>query len=489
MTTTADLREMRAVVAGVSELTGSSIGQVDSDVVMVAGLGRVGVTSIAAALDAAGIKASEWSGPDQVDRLDGDVHGSGGGAAIALLIVDPSSGVGEPEVELLRALTATAPIVALVCNKIDAFWDWPTLLKANRQLLDPHGRLPIFAVSAAAALAGHHAGSGFEALTGWLREQIHPADRRERLATVAADRTLEAFVEDLATVDHGSDPAAALLDERAALAGTRDRGRMDRLAALRAGAGQIRGDVTGALNSTTRTIDAGATAAVARLDRSGETSFVQWLEAELTQVRTGILHRLDDELDGLQARTMLGLEDAAPAAPARSCQTVTVPALPGPRRGAEEALLVVFGASAGLGLGRLVVTPMASVDTLQWISMPLTLVLGVVIAVGMVRIRRLSTRRAAMATWAHDAVGDVRSQIEREMVRQVSSAESVIGGRLTRHYERRSQGAVARIAEVDREIRRVRQAAVGRRDGDLAKLAAAAEVRDRLDPLLEAIGH
>ena len=200
MTTTADLREMRAVVAGVSELTGSSIGQVDSDVVMVAGLGRVGVTSIAAALDAAGIKASEWSGPDQVDRLDGDVHRKGG-AAIALLIVDPSSGVGEPEVELLRALTATAPIVALVCNKIDAFWDWPTLLKANRQLLDPHGRLPIFAVSAAAAVAGHHTGSGFEALTGWLHEQLHPTDRRERLATVAADRTLEAFVDDLATVD------------------------------------------------------------------------------------------------------------------------------------------------------------------------------------------------------------------------------------------------------------------------------------------------
>lgn len=264
---------------------------------------------------------------------------------------------------------------------------------------------------------------------------------------------------------------------------------MDRLAALRAGAGQIRGDVTSALNSTTRAIDAGATAAAARLNRSGETSFVQWLEAELTEVRTGILHRLDDEIDGLQARTMLGLEDAAPAAPARSYETVTVPALPVPRRGAEEALLVVFGASAGLGLGRLVVTPMASVDTLQWISMPLTLVLGVVIAVGMVRIRRLSTRRSAMATWAHDAVGDVRSQIEQEIMRQVSSAESVIGGRLTRHFERRSQAAGSRIAEVDREIRRVRQATVGRRNGDLAKLAAAAEARDRLDPLLEAIGH
>ena len=486
---TADPQEMRAVVDGVSELTGASIAHVDSDVVMVAGLGRVGVTSVAAALNAAGIRAYEWAGPDETNRVDGDVHGTGGGAAIALLIVDPSSGVAEPEVELLAALAASASIVALVCNKIDAFWDWPTLLKANRQLLDPHGRLPIFAVSAAAALAGHRAGSGFESLTGWLREQLQPSDRRERLATVAADRTLEAFVDGLATVDHGSDPASALLDERTALVGARDRGRMDRLAALRAGAGQIRGEVTVALTSAARTIGAGATTAAARLNRSGESAFARWLEAELTEMHTGILHRLDDELDGLQARTMLGLEQAAPAAPARSREQVTVAALPAPRRGAEEALLVVFGASAGLGLGRLVVTPMASVDTLQWISMPLTLVLGVVIAVGMVRVRRSSTRRAAVATWAHDAVSDVRSQIEQEIVRQVSSAESVIGGRLTRHYERRSQAAASRIAEVDREIRRVRQSAVGRRDGALEKLAAAAEVRDRLDPLLEAIGH
>jgi len=479
---------MRAVVAGVSELTGSSIGQIDSDVVMVAGIGRVGVTSIAAALNAADVKTSEWSGPDQRNRVDGDVHGGGGVTAIALLIVDSSSGVGQPEVELLQALTATASIIAVVCNKIDAFWDWPTLLKANRQILDPHARLPIFAVSAAAALAGHHTGSGFESLTGWLHEQLDPTDRRERLATAAADRTLEAFVEDLATVDHDSDPASALLGERAVLVGTRDRGRMDRLTALRAGAGQIRGEVTGVLNSATRLIDTRATAAAARLSRSDEGTFTQWLEAELTEVRTGVLDRLDDELDGLQARTMLGLEQAAPAAPARSRGQATVPAVPVPRRGAEEALLVVFGASAGLGLGRLVLTPMASVDTLQWISMPLTLVLGVMIAVGMVRIRRLSTRRAAMATWAHDAVGDVRSHIEQEIMRQVSSAESVIGGRVTRHYERRSQATASRTAEVDREIRRVRQAAVGRRDGDLKKLAAAAEVRNRLDPLLEAMG-
>jgi hypothetical protein len=486
-----DVHEMRSVVARVSELTGAGFDNVDSGVVLVGGIGRVGVSSVAQALRASGLSVREWaddhtSGAQKIDRAD---RTSDGRAGVALLILDPSSGVAGPEVELLRDLSGAASIVALVCNKIDAFWDWPTLLRVNRQILDPHGRRPIFAVSAAAALAGHLPESGFDALTEWLSEQLDPADRPERLATVAAERRLDAFIEELAAPDLGVDPAAGLMSERAAVAGTRDRGRLDRMAALRGGAGQIRGDVLGALSGATRAVAAQASEAAARMSRSGAPAFARRLEDELTQLRTRTLAHLDNELDGLQARTLLGLDDAEPVAGTRSPPPVTMPALPPPRRGAEEVLLVVFGASAGLGLGRLVVTPMASVDTLQWIAMPLTLVLGVVIAVGMVRVRRLSMLRGAMTSWAHDAVGDVRTQIEHEVARRVLSAESVIGGRLTRYYERRSSMSAGRVADLDREIRQRRQAAVARRESDLERLAAAVETRDQLDRVLAALGH
>jgi hypothetical protein len=482
---TVDVHEMRAVLTRVSELTGTGFADVDSGVVLVAGIGRVGVSSVGAALRAAGMSVRERSG----EHSDVDDATASGKAAVALLILDPSSGVATPEVDLLRELSNSASIVALVCNKIDAFWDWPTLLKANRQILDPHGRRPIFAVSAAAALAGHLPESGFDALTEWLSEQLDPADRPERLATVAAERALDAFINELARPDHSVDPAAGPLSERAAIAGTRDRGRLDRMAALRGGAGQLRGDVLGALGVASRAIAAQASDAAARMGRSGAPAFAHWLEGELAQLRSRTLAHLDDELEGLQARTLLGLEHADPVAVSRSPEPLTMPAPPTPRSGAEEALLVVFGASAGLGLGRLVVTPMASVDTLQWIAMPLTLVLGVVIAVAMVRVRRLSMLRGAMASWAQDAVGDARTQIDQEVARRVLSAESVIGGRLTRYYERRTQASAGRIAELDRDIRRLRQAAVARRDSDLARLAAAVEARDRLDRLLEALGH
>jgi hypothetical protein len=485
---TADVQEMRSVVAQVSELTGARVAEVDSDVVVVAGLGRVGVSAVVAALRAAGVAAEEWLGAAPGNRADGGDRAFDGRAAVALLVLDPSSGVAEPEAELLRTLSDAASVVALVCNKIDAFWDWPTLLKANRQVLDPDGRLPIFAVSAAAALGGHTVGSGLDALTDWLHQQLDPVDRRERLAAVAAERTLDAFVDDLAAFDRGADPAALLVSERAGVAGARDRGRMDRLAALRGGAGHIRADTVATLNAATRAIGARASEAASRMSSSGGTAFTQWVATELADVRTHTLGRLDDDLEGLQARTMLGLEQTEPAPGARPQESVTLPAPPPARRGAEEALLVVFGASAGLGLGRLVVTPMASVDTLQWITMPLTLVLGVVIAVTMVRVRRLSMVRAAMGSWAQGAVGDVRSQIEQEVTRYVLSAESVIGGRLTRYYERRSQAAAATVAELDREIRRLRQEVSDRRDTDLTRLAAAVEARDRLDRLLEALG-
>lgn len=465
-----DVQGMRDVVARVAQLTGFAIGGADSGDVAVAGVGRVGVTSVVAVLKAGGIEAREWAP-------------AGGRAALAILVLDPSSGVADAEADLLEQLHRDASMVAIVCNKIDAYWDWPTLLKANRALLDPHGRLPIFAVSAAAALAGHHAESGFAELLAWLKEQLAPAARPERLATAVAERELGELIDTLASRDR-DDPAAGLLAERAAVIGARDRGRLDRLAGLRGGAGQIRGAVVAELNAGARTLSNEAAARAAELPRSAADAFADWLSVQLDGLRARTHRRIADEVNALEARTMLGLEESDAAGPPGPPAASPLPPRPPARRGAEEILLVVFGASAGLGLGRLVVTPMAAVDTLQWISMPLTLVVGVAIAVGLVRLRRLSNLRTATGSWAQNAITDSRSAVEQEVSRQLHTAESVIGGRLTRHYERRSHLATDRVAELDRQIRERRRAATADHQDDLARLSAAVDVRDRIEKIL-----
>ncbi|WP_207836663.1 hypothetical protein [Williamsia soli] len=472
---TVDVQDMREVIEQVAALTGRPAVDPDPVDVVVAGIGRVGVTAVTSVLGTAGLPVREWR-PGAADRT-----------AVALLIVDPSSGIGSGELELVQRLQADAAVVALVCNKIDAFWDWPTLLKVNRGLLDPDGRLPIFAVSAAAALAGHGDESGFGALAAWLGEQLDPVARSERLATVAAERELGELIDDLASRDR-ADPAIPMLAERAAIHAARDRGRPDRLAALRGGAGQIRSGVLAEVAGSARDIATEAAGRAAELPRSGIEDFAAGLAGRLDRLRHRIRCRTADEIGALEARTMLGLEDTEPAGLPAPPPAVPLPPLPTQRRGAEDALLVVFGASAGLGLGRLIVTPMTAVDTLQWISMPLTLILGVVIAAGLVRLRRLSALRTSMGSWAQAAVADARIGLEQEISRQLLTAESVIGGRVTRHYERRAHLTADRVADLDRQIRECRRSATVARDNDNTRLAAAIEVRDRIDQILTRLG-
>lgn len=468
-----DVMQMRSVIAEVAELTGSGLAGIDATDVVVGGTGKVGVTSVTRVLGQSGVSAREWSE-------------SGRRAAVALLILDPSSGVSDTEVEVVRRLCEFAPLVAVVCNKIDAHWDWPTLLKVNRGIVDPDGRMPIFAVSAAAALAGYQAESGFDELVEWLHDQVHGPARPERLESLEAERHLDDLISELAT--ERGDPAADLLVQRASLIASRDRGRSDRLAAIRGGANQLRAAALTELDGAARDLSSDATARAAALGRSGTEGFQQWLSGRLTALRDRAQQRFDEDRSALEQRALLGLEEVGPP-PDRPALSLQLPPVPPKRRGVEEALLVVFGASAGLGLGRLLVMPLSAVHTLQWIAMPLTLLLGAAIAVGLVRLRRLSALRTSMAAWAGEAIATTRGRIEQDVSRQVQAAESVIGGRLARFYERRAQTISDRVAELDAQIRAGRRAAPEARERDLRRLAAAVEVRDRLDEVLVAIGH
>lgn len=64
---TVDVQDMREVIAQVAALTGQSAAVGDSVDVVVAGIGRVGVTAVVSALEKAGWPASEW-GPGQRSR-------------------------------------------------------------------------------------------------------------------------------------------------------------------------------------------------------------------------------------------------------------------------------------------------------------------------------------------------------------------------------------------------------------------------------------
>ncbi|MDH3017121.1 hypothetical protein QEN40_15410 [Gordonia alkanivorans] len=377
---------------------------------------------------------------------------------VALVVVDPSSSVGDEELHLVERVRGTVGTVALVCTKIDAFWEWPRIVRAHRKTLDPFGTMPLFGVSAAASLGGAVEESGVDALVGWIREALEApaAVRIERARLAAGAGAVEHLLDD---TDAGTDTdTSGALDElmstRRRLVSSRDRGRVDRLAAVRAGLTRARAQSSAELQSRVRGL-----AALVADDAPGTGAEHQsWLRSRWADLADGIRRDADERIDEVAATSLVGL-DPEPS-PQEPWPETPLPADgPGNRRrrgGAEDALLVIIGASTGLGVGRLVVAPMASVQTLQWISMPLTLLLGIGVAVWVIRVRRGALDRADRTGRSTERLTVARSALDHQLGLRFAAAETRIAGQIARAHERRARRTSEQVAQIDDEIRRLR---------------------------------
>ncbi|MDL9935155.1 hypothetical protein QSJ18_00190 [Gordonia sp. ABSL1-1] len=426
--------------------------------VLIVGAEGVGVRTLVAACAELDDRLELIVGPDESRSA---AVGVADGVGVAVFVVDPMSAVGEEERRRLAALRAAYGTVGVVCAKIDAFWDWPRIARAHRDALDPSGALPIFAVSALAARAGEPTGSGIPDLVAWLREELDAplAQRRAEAASAAARSSVDDLLAEEST-DRDGTMIADLQRRRRALVENRDRGRADRLAAVRAGLTRARAETVTQVQHGLQAIAARMAEAPAIADPE------QMLRNELGLLSAEVSRTLSDRIDEVGATALLGLGGVTGAS-AASDTGVQIgdprPIRDGRGRGAEDALMVVIGASTGLGVGRLIVAPMASVHTLQWISMPLTLVLGVAVAVAVIRTRRSSSTRTEVRAWLRDALADARIRADREVGLRVGAAETGLCGQITRSYDRNIRLTAAAVADLDGEMRRIRNAAADRR--------------------------
>ncbi|MCD2145159.1 hypothetical protein [Gordonia paraffinivorans] len=446
------------------DLTGFDARRVRSgDAVLVLGTEGVGVRTLVEACRSLAADL-DFRARDTAESADRPAPG------VAVIVVDPSSSVGEEEKRLLDGARARVGTVALVCSRIDAFWEWPRVVRAHRKSLDPFGTLPVFGVSAAAALGGAADESGVDELISWIRQALDaPATVRDARARVSAG---------IGAVEHllcPEAPAAAdgdglddLLARRRELLAGRDRGRPDRLAALRAGLARARAQSAADLTAGVRELSALAA------DSAPGTRHREWLQQRWSELSTRLQRATDERIDEVSATTLVGL-DPEPAARPPWTET-PLPADGAARRrrtGAEDALLVVIGASTGLGVGRLVVAPMASVQTLQWISMPLTLLLGVAVAAWIIRVRRGALDRAGRAARDAEQLAAARAALDHQLGLRVAAAETAIAGQIGRAYERRARRVDEQVARIDESVRRLRGGAVAGRERQRAERARA----------------
>jgi hypothetical protein len=448
----------------------------------VAGVGGTGVSSLISACTqvAPHLELREWQ-----DGSDADPH-----PAVAILVVDPSAAVGEEEVALLAALRREAGVVAVVCNKIDVYWDWPMMLRRIRSVLDPAGRLPLFGVAATAG------GTGIAALTEWLTTVTSaPAGTRYRLRQSGVA---------LAAVDAAGTPPPDesvrlrdLGEQRRRTVAGRDRGRAERYAAARIEFASARAEVIEELGATVRSLTAAADARCDRVERHEVPAYRKWLDAQLASAAGRFAEASVARLTEAAAVSLAGIGPRLNVAPP-AVRAVSPPAgrgvstppvtMAGPRRGAEDALFALLGVSTGFGVGRAIAAGVSAIgggsmgagSAVAWALTPLTVVTGLAIALWVIGVRRTSAARTQLRAATASALAELRATCERLVVARSSALELEVTGHIARHYDRLARDTARRAAAIDAEIGRLRSPAA-----DPARLRSARALADRLAVLAD----
>lgn len=360
-------------------------------------------------------------------------------AAVGLLVLEPSALCGDDDMAALTALRAAVGHVAIVVTKVDAFWDWPTVARASRAVLDPGEDLPVFAVSAAAATAGAIDESGVDALAAWIRDRLadgpvvpQPVSRPGRPVT---------------------EEIAELRRRRARIVRGRDRGRTDRLAAVRGGLARIRSAAAADTAAGLRDLTVDSDRVVARMAARHVADHRRWLGERVEHLQQEVLAGVDDDLDRLRAAVLLGVEPfrTEPTAPA---SPIVLRDPPPPGAPTEEIVGALLGAASGFAIGRYLVEPFVMVDAIRQVSTPLALLIGAAVGFLILTVRRRAALRAGVRTATAASLAEARSVIEQDVAVRVADTETIVTGRVLRHAERRAGRAAREVADLDERIRR-----------------------------------
>lgn len=367
-------------------------------------------------------------------------------AALAVVVIDAGRADAAAMAPVVQRYLADVGRVALVCNHIDVFWDWPVLLRKCRDEVDPLRLCAVFAVTSAAA---DEPASGIAALVDWLHDESthdEPATIRRAGLTAAASA--------LRTVVPDAPDVVALRRRRVVLTADRDRGRADRLAALRAGVADCRAVSASSTHARLRGLSEEAVVRADRVATRRDAAHLSaWVTAQIESCVRSATDHLGAQLDRIAAVALLGI-DARPDPLGRTAGVApSARALPGPGRVADDALVMMFGASTGLGVGRLVASQLAGVGLVGWVSTAATAVVGLAIALWVVRTRRQAALRTAMRSWVGQTCADARGRIDQLTAMALNDAESRVSAAITRHYERVARNSSRAVADVDARLR------------------------------------
>ncbi|UGT59086.1 hypothetical protein [Nocardia asteroides] len=407
---------------------------------------------------------------------------------VALVLLDAGTVLGNDTVDLLRRLRADGTQVLLALNGTHAHRDWRAVRDRDEALLRAAGlELPILPVSArlaAAARGGDPAlldRSGLAALHAELCAAAAGAGGPERVAAVTTrvlTETRQRITDQVTVLRTGSDQLA-LRAERTALIAARDGGRTTAIATLRGQLHLARVDLLTEVGARVRALHTAARAELDKLARSDLGTYpdhLQWSVTELTGALDAAIEQRTAELatkvDGEGATVPLRRREPAPR----------VGPDPEPRhRGVEDNLMIALGASAGVGIGRLVVAPFSLLPALDAASVPVTLLLGAGAAAWVVRARGQVAARNHVRQWAADALVNVKAQLEQRVATALVTAETALSDHVVQATAARVVDTDRRVAELEARIRR----SAAERPGQLSACERDIESLNRWIPVVK----
>ncbi|UTT48180.1 hypothetical protein [Rhodococcus gordoniae] len=419
----------------------------------------------------AGTLASELrhlGGVDIVDAGRAAAQGPSDRAAVTLVVFDPSAVIGRTELALVRAAAAESIEVVCALTGIDRYPDRRAVRDADVEILHRHApwlpRVVVLPVSAEAARrAREHdasealrqtalAGSGIVELRDVLAAAVRSSHdpRRVRTAVVAATRPMIGEeMERLRTEDDGADLRA-------------ERSRLTTAAPPATSGPDLRRLQVMLLHEVAVRVRAASTDAVEVLETADGDAVVATIDAHLDDLCAW----LTDETTRI-----------APGTPGPEATRTSRP--PGTARSLEDTLTVVFGASAGAGLGRLLVTPFGNLP--GWMSLVVAIACAVPAAGWLMRVRRRIAYRERMRRWIADELATVRAELDSRIRTRIHETELQSTALAIAARDRHATRVRERIAAIDEEITRrrgERRARIAACERDLAALGHDPEPRD-----------
>ncbi|WP_328389316.1 hypothetical protein [Nocardia sp. NBC_00416] len=417
---------------------------------------------------------------------------------VVLLVLDAGVVIGAAELDTVRRLCDDGVRVLLVLNGTHAHKDWQLVRDRSAELLVAAGLdceiVPVSARLALTARTSADSGlldrSGLAALHARLvaltTDTATAAARRAAAAAQVVAGTRERIAQEEAMLRSGTE-TELLRAERSRLLADRDGGRAVAVSTLRAQLNLARVDLLTQVGSRVRALHAEARSELDRMDRAGRRDFPERLRQAVGQLTATVDLDIAARLTELRVRAAAaGPAGGEPLDETHGLRYEPAPTLgpdPQPRRGGvEDHLMIVLGASAGVGLGRLMVSPLALLPALDAASIPVTLLLGAGAAAWVVRARRQLADRDHLRQWVADAVANVKAQLEQRAVTALVETETELADGMVRAAAASMVGVDRRVAELESALRRATTGQPGR-------LAACARDRQILEQWAPASGN